>query len=183
MQKLKLIPARLDHVSLLRHWDEQPHVLASDPNDDWEWETELARNPSWREQLIAEWEGKPIGFVQIIDPAEEESHYWGQGQVDVPAHVPANVRANLRAIDIWIGEADYLGKGLGTLMMRLAIERCFAPPEVEAILIDPLESNTRAHRFYERLGFEIVGPKQFGEDLCLVYRLNRARWQSYNHPL
>jgi aminoglycoside 6'-N-acetyltransferase len=22
-------------VDLLRHWDEQPHVVNSDPNDDW----------------------------------------------------------------------------------------------------------------------------------------------------
>lgn len=107
MEKLQLIPATLNHLSLLRHWDEQPHVIASDPNDDWEWETELAHNPPWREQLIAEWEGKPIGFVQIIDP---------------------------------------------------------------------LSSNTRAHRFYERLGFALLGPKQFGEDSCLVYRLGRHTW-------
>ncbi len=175
MHELKLVPARLEHASLLRHWDEQPHVLASDPNDDWEWETELARNPPWREQLIAEWEGKSIGFVQIIDPAEEESHYWSQGQVKVPP--------NRRAIDIWIGEANDLGKGLGTQMMRLAIERCFAKPEVEAIWLDPLESNTRAHRFYERLGFEVVGQRLFGEDLCLVYQLDRARWKAFNRQL
>jgi RimJ/RimL family protein N-acetyltransferase len=74
--------------------------------------------------------GRPIGFVQIIDPAREESHYWG------------DCEPNLRAIDIWIGEADCLNKGYGTQMMRLAIERCFADPSVTAILIDPLASNT-----------------------------------------
>src|SRR5699024_7153255 len=41
-------------LALLRAWDEQPHVVASDPNDDWNWEVELGRNPDWREQLIAE---------------------------------------------------------------------------------------------------------------------------------
>ena len=92
----------------------------------------------------------PIGFVQIIDPAEEESHYWG----DVPA--------NLRAIDIWIGEEAYLGKGHGTEIMRLAIDRCFAPPEVTAIIIDPLVSNTRSHRFYQRLGFAPIERRSFG---------------------
>jgi Acetyltransferase (GNAT) domain len=60
-------PADLD---LLRHWDEQPHVTASDPNDDWGWEVELERNPDWREQLIAEIDGRPIGFIQIIDRHE-----------------------------------------------------------------------------------------------------------------
>ena len=59
-------------------------------------------------------------------------------------------------------------------MMKLAIDRCFADPLVMAILIDPLASNTRAHRFYERLGFQFIEPRQFGDDECFVYRLNRS---------
>lgn len=163
---LRLRPATPDDLDLLRRWDDEPHVVAADPNDDWGWETELARSPDWREQLIAEVDGRPIGFVQIIDPAREDSHYWG------------DIEPGLRAIDIWIGEADDLGRGHGTTMMRLALARCFAAPEVTAVLIDPLESNTRAHRFYERLGFRAVGPRTFGEDHCLVYRLERADWEA-----
>lgn len=161
---IRLRPATPDDLGLLRHWDEQPHVIASDPNDDWGWEAELGRSPDWREQLIAELDGRPIGFVQIIDPAREESGYWG----DVPA--------GLRAIDIWIGEAADLGKGYGTTMMRLALGRCFAAPDVSAVLIDPLASNVRAHRFYERLGFRFVERRRFGADECFVYRLDRAAY-------
>jgi aminoglycoside 6'-N-acetyltransferase len=151
-------------LELLRYWDEQPHIIASDPNDDWGWEVELERTPDWREQLIAEIDGSPIGFIQIIDPALEDSHYWG----DIPE--------NLRAIDIWIGEEANLGKGYGTQMMQLALAKCFANPVVTAVLIDPLASNTRAHRFYERLGFQFVEHRQFGSDECCVYRLNRTDW-------
>ena len=157
-----LRPATLADLDLLRHWDEQPHVVDSDPNDDWYWEVELARTPEWREQLIAAVDGRPIGFVQIIDPAREESRYWG----DVPHH--------LRAIDIWIGDERDLGHGFGTEMMRLAIARCFAPLDVTAILIDPLAGNVRAHRFYERLGFRFVERRSFGEDDCRVYVLDRV---------
>ncbi len=162
MLDVRLRPATPADLDLLRCWDEQPHVIDSDPNDDWNWEVELQRTPPWREQLIGEVDGRPVGVVQIIDPAEEETHYWG----DVPA--------NLRAIDIWIGAATDLNRGYGTAMMRLAIARCFAPPEVTAILIDPLASNTAAHRFYERLGFRYVERRRFDEDDCLVYRLDRA---------
>jgi aminoglycoside 6'-N-acetyltransferase len=38
-------------------------------------------------------------------------------------------------------------------MMQLALARCFAESLVMAVLIDLLASNTRVHRFYERLGF------------------------------
>lgn len=156
--------ATLADLPLLRRWDEKPHVRASDPNDDWDWEVELGRAPPWREQLIAEEKGRPIGFLQILDPALEESHYWGA------------VPENLRAIDIWIGEEADLGRGYGTEMMRLALARCFADPQVEAVLLDPLASNIRAHRFYERLGFRFVERRRFGEDDCFVYRLGRNRW-------
>ena len=161
---MKLRPATSGDLELLRRWDEQPHVVAADPNDDWGWEIELNRNPGWREQLIAELNGCPIGFVQIIDPALEDSHYWG------------NVPAGLRAIDIWIGDEANLGKGYGTIMMRLALARCFAHPDVSAVLIDPLASNTRVQRFYERIGFQFVEHRRFGEDECLVYRLNRTHY-------
>ncbi|MBC8123771.1 MAG: acetyltransferase [Gemmatimonadaceae bacterium] len=159
---INLRSATLDDLDLLRHWDEQPHTVASDPNDDWGWEVELSKTPDWREQLIAEVDGCPIGFMQIIDPAREESHYWGE------------VPADLRAIDIWIGEEVNLGKGYGTKMMQLALGRCFSSPTASAVLVDPLASNTRAHRFYERLGFRFVENRRFGEDDCRVYRLDRA---------
>ena len=72
---INLRPATIADLELLRQWDEHEHVIASDPNDDWAWEVELGRFPEWREQLIAEKDGRPIGFVQIIDPKREESHY------------------------------------------------------------------------------------------------------------
>lgn len=163
---IRLRPAQLNDLSLLAHWDKQAHNIAADPNDDWNWLVELGRSPAWREQLIAELDGRPIGFLQIIDPKEEESHYWGQ------------VAPHLRAIDIWIGEEEDLGKGYGTLMMQLALQRCFDDPLVTAVLIDPLESNVKAHRFYERLGFQFQEKRLFGEDHCLVYRLDRTVWAS-----
>ena len=155
-----------EDVALLRHWDKKPHVLAADPNDDWQWETELLRRPKWREQLIAQEKGRSIGFVQIIDPAKEDSHYWG----DIEDH--------LRAIDIWIGEESDLGQGYGNAMMDLALTKCFKPPQVLAVLVDPLYSNTRSHRFYERFGFAPVGPRQLRDDYCLIYRLSRDTWKS-----
>lgn len=149
-------------LALLRAWDRQPHVVAATGADgDFDWDFELPRDVPWRELLIAESADRAVGMLQIIDPAEEETHYWGE------------IEPNLRAIDIWIGEEGDLGRGLGTQMMRLALERCFADPAVTAVLVDPLAANTRALRFYERLGFSSVERRMFGEDDCIVYRLER----------
>jgi aminoglycoside 6'-N-acetyltransferase len=167
MTKVDLRTATIADLDLLRHWDEQSHVVAADPNDDWNWEVELHHIHDWREQLIAEIDGRAIGFIQIIDPAREESHYWG------------NIGRNFRAIDIWIGNESDLGKGYGTQMMRLALDRCFASTETIAVLIDPLISNTRSHRFYERFGFKFLQNRRFGEDDCRVYQLTRSDWQNF----
>ena len=161
---ISLRPATIEDLSLLKHWDTQPHVVVSGVDGDWNWEYELKRSPAWRVQLIAEVDRRPVGIVQIIDPAEEETHYWG------------SVPNNLRAIDIWIGEPNDLGRGYGTVMMRLVIERCFKNKAVTAILIDPLESNTDAIRFYERIGFRFLEKRRFEDDDCLVYVLNRKDW-------
>jgi len=158
---ISLRPASPKDLELLRYWDTKQHVTNSDPDEDWDWEKELAFDPPWREQLIAELNGEPIGCIVIIDPYEEETQYWGE------------VPKNLRALDIWIGEESNLGKGYGTLMMDLAIEKCFADPKVTKILIDPLKTNTKVHRFYERLGFEFVEERVFNGDECFVYELIR----------
>ena len=163
---MNLRPATPADLDLLQRWDQKPHVIAAAPNANWNWETELGRTPDWREQLIAEIDNRPIGFIQILDPARDESHYWG------------DVTTNLRAIDIWIGEENDLGKGYGSTIMQLALARCFADPSVTAVLIDPLASNTRAHRFYERLGFQFIERRQFNDDDCFVYCLNRIDWQN-----
>lgn len=152
-------------AALLREWEGRPQLLESGIDEDWEWEKELPRKPDWRAQLIAELDGRAIGFVQIIDPAREETHYWG------------DIDSGLRAIDIWIGEAEYLGQGHGSEMMRQALARCFAADEVDAVLIDPLASNKRAQRFYRRLGFVDVGPRRLGGVDCLIMRLPRGRWR------
>ena len=163
---MNLRPAVSADLSLLRSWDTKPHVIAATGTDGaFDWETELPRIVEWREMLVAEVDGRPIGVIQIIDPAAEETHYWG------------DIEAGLRAIDIWIGEEHDLARGHGTEMMKLALARCFSEASVSAVLIDPLADNTRARRFYERLGFRPLERRRFGDDDCMVYRLDRHAWQ------
>jgi aminoglycoside 6'-N-acetyltransferase len=169
---LKFRPATLDDVSLLETWDEDSAVIASTTdNPDAEkafpgayWPDEIRSQDAFNQYLIAEIDGRPIGAMQIIDPKMEKTHYWG------------GVESNLRALDIWIGVPEARGKGFGEHMMRAAITGCFSDPAVTAIIIDPLNSNTRAHKFYQRIGFVPTHRQTFGEDDCLVHKLTRAAW-------
>ena len=156
-------------IDTLKYWDTKPHVSESGGEDDWyDWDEEIPVESDYSEILVAEDDGRAVGVVQIIDPAREETHYWG------------DVAPNLRAIDIWIGEESDLSRGYGTAMMRIALERCFSAPEVTAVLLDPLAGNTGAHRFYERLGFLKIEERVFESELCFVYELKRGRYKELN---
>lgn len=171
--EIVLRPMALSDVPLLDVWDRQPHVIAATSDDpdqtkafgDTSWADELALVSDDYRYFMAELDGRPIGAMQIIDPHTETTHYWG------------DIEPNLRAIDIWIGAAQDLGKGYGEIMMRQAFRLCFGEPPVTAIVIDPLASNVRACRFYQRLGFVPEGRRMFGEDDCLVHRLTREAWK------
>lgn len=159
---IKLRPATLDDVDILQKWDEQPHVIAAGGGDDFvDYEHEIKANAVWQDIWIAELSGRSIGVIFSIDPAKEESHYWGK------------IGTGYRALDIWIGNIKDIGKGYGSLMMRQATNICFSDPDVHTIIIDPLQTNTKAIRFYKRIGFVFVENRQFGDDNCAVYQMTR----------
>lgn len=108
--------------------------------------------------------------MEIADPARADDAYWAGW---LAAH-PAYAARSLRAIDIWIGETDALGRGHGTRMMQAAIARVFDGGVVDAVLLDPLATNSGARRLYARLGFAELGPWSFGRDDCIVMVLDRA---------
>ena len=172
--EVRLRPATLDDVPTLQAWDREPHVIACSSDrtdlelafDGIDWPEELSEASPVSFHLIAEVDSRPIGVMQVCDPHLEPSHYWG------------DIEPGLRAMDIWIGEPDALNRGYGSQMMTLAIEAAFANPAVKAIVIDPLNSNHEALRFYRRLDFAEVGRQMFGEDDCLVMRLDRSAWDA-----
>ena len=158
-------PMRADDLALLIAWDDDSDVAAAlgGRSADWyDWPTELTREIRWRELLIIEEDGRPIGFIQLADAVDEESHHWG------------DVARGTWSLDVWIGSPDDRGRGLGAEAMRAALWRLFEHHRAEVVVIDPLVGNARAIAFYEQLGFERVGVREFDGDRCLVMRLGRS---------
>jgi aminoglycoside 6'-N-acetyltransferase len=156
---------KIDDVALLVWWDDDPDVAAAigGRGAEWyDWRAEFIRDVPWREFLIAEEDGRPIGFLQLVDARHEETHYWG------------DVEPGTWAVDIWIGSPGDRGRGLGAVAMKLALDRAFDLLGAETVVIDPAVDNRRAIAFYERLGFERVGVREFGADECLVMQLSRS---------
>jgi aminoglycoside 6'-N-acetyltransferase len=151
---------------LFEAWNAMPHVRAAVSADgsrgfgvDWAAELEDVRLA----YIVVSDDAGPIGFLAIVDPATDP--YWGE------------MPPGLRALDIIIGDPARLGQGHGTEMMRWALDRCFADPSVEAVLVDPLAGNERAIRFYRRLGFRDLERRLLDDRSdCLVMQMPRAAW-------
>ena len=58
---------------------------------------------------------------------------------------------------IYIGEEEFLGKGLGEEAMRLLLDYCYIQLHTERVTLDHLPLNTKAGDLYKRLGFKYEG--------------------------
>ena len=104
---------------------------------------------------------EPIGFIQVYY-VRHEADYWGHmGFPDDTA-----------GVDLFIGEATYLHRGLGPpLLRRFLREIVFADPSINRCIIDPDPANNIAIRAYERVGFrylETIGPPKHVEPAYLM---------------
>jgi aminoglycoside 6'-N-acetyltransferase len=62
------------------------------------------------------------------------------------------------AVDLFIGEDEFRGRGYGAAMLRAFLrDVVFAPPDVTICYIDPSPKNAVAIRSYARVGFRELG--------------------------
>jgi RimJ/RimL family protein N-acetyltransferase len=93
--------------------------------------------------FIAICDGVDIGYIQAV-PIDGFPDYARQLDVD-----PGVV-----GIDLFIGEAAYRGRGIGTAMLRAFTDRIvFGEMHAPAAIIGPSPDNARAIRSYEKAGF------------------------------
>ncbi len=166
MTRVRLRPAVKADIPMLQAWDEEPHVIDSDPDDDWGWDQMIEGALPGLETFVSEVEGRPVGVVQVLDTQRDPSRYWGE------------TGPGFRAIDIWIGPRDALGQGFGTAMMREALAMCFSEASVHTVLVDPLTTNTDAIRFYQRIGFSFLENRWFGDSHCAVHLITRRTFET-----
>jgi len=110
-----------------------------------------AKDPSAALSYICCEDGAPIGFIQSYVAMGSGGGWW-KDETD----------PGVRGIDQFLADANRLGQGLGTRMVRAFVERLLADPGVTKVQTDPDPANTRAIRCYEKAGFralrEIVTP-------------------------
>ena len=148
---LKFRALRREDVPLLRRWLNEPHV------DRW-WRTPLDEAATAAEYVpridgrepthvfVIVLDGRPIGWIQWFRWADYPEHAAQLG-----------AEATAAGLDLAIGEADLLGRGIGTRALRRFVEDVvFADPAISACVCDPEVENARSLRAFARAGFSMT---------------------------
>ena len=104
-----------------------------------EWEDEVLR-------VIIEYKDKPIGYGQIYklyDELYDDYNYTKSNEI-------------VYGMDQFIGEPDYWSKGIGTKYTKMVFDFLKKERNVDAVILDPHQNNSRAIRMYQKAGFRII---------------------------
>lgn len=142
-----------NHLPLLHRWYNSMHVqswYAKGPLEFEELESKYRKCLSHsRAQsifgFICFYNKIPIGYIQYYSI---KRHQWLN--VDLSKFLD-----NSAGIDVFIGEQDFLGKGLGTKMIQRFLKR-HVFREFECCFVDPRQDNLAALACYKKCGFETM---------------------------
>jgi RimJ/RimL family protein N-acetyltransferase len=158
-------------LPMVHAWLQRPHVA-----EWWREPTTLAElerdyvpgttTGSSTRAYIAILDGEPVGFIQSYVAMGSGEGWWEQ-----------ETDPGTRGIDQFLANAEQLGRGIGSAMVRLFVERLFEDPAVTKVQADPSPENQRAIRCYRRAGFVVHGEVATPDGpalLMLRYRENHA---------
>lgn len=140
------------HFPLLLKWLEAPHVKVW-WNDQVLWTLELIKNKyqcyitstNSIQAYIIHMDSKPIGYIQYYDKHDFPREH------DYAIELPPSCAG----IDWYIGESDYVGRGIGTRTLELFL-KTHVFTNFDNVFVDPDTPNVAAIRAYEKAGFKKI---------------------------
>jgi aminoglycoside 6'-N-acetyltransferase len=140
------IPLTEADLPLVAHWLAQPQVIEWwDSADQQLSRIERALHCPGIDPYRIDSEGRPLGYLQCYDVASHDSGL-----------LPPQP-AGTRGLDLFIGEPDCIGRGLGSALLRQFTAQRFADPALPRFILDPHTANRRAIRCFEKAGFTAAG--------------------------
>jgi RimJ/RimL family protein N-acetyltransferase len=152
---------KTEDLPLMHKWLNEPHVhewYDKDKDNTFEEVTKrydpkiVGKEPT--DCYIVLYEKTPVGYIQTykVNDWPEFGEY-----VRYDDHTSS--------IDLFIGEISFIGRGLGSLMLRkFLIEIIFSKQGISTCIIGPEPKNIRAIKAYEKAGFKYVKTVQVGDE-------------------
>ncbi len=156
---LPLLHEWLNRAHVAEWWDEQRdleyvlHTFGADLD-----------SPVIR-MFFAYLDAEPVGYIQVYHVLGADPEWWTE-ETDPGA----------RGIDQFLANAEQLGQGLGSSMVRQFVASLFADPDVTQVQTDPSPNNARAIRAYEKAGFRRVAEVITPDGPALLMRVQRAEF-------
>lgn len=91
------------------------------------------------------YKGKEIGYIQYYPINSDTSNLSVYQRMD-----------GVYGLDQFIGESEFWNKGIGTQIVTSMVKYLFSENKASRIIMDPMTSNGRAIKCYEKCGFQKV---------------------------
>ncbi|MFH1831676.1 MAG: GNAT family N-acetyltransferase, partial [bacterium] len=142
-------PLEEKDLPLFFEWVKKPHVAPWWYSDMYEKFVEKNKP----EKLISNYvypfiiyiNNKPIGYIHYYIAVKAENGWWMES-LGQPVETVG--------MEIFIGQTEYVGKGIGTIVVKKFVEKIFKETNAPKIIVDPELKNMAAVRCYEKAGFE-----------------------------
>lgn len=154
---ITFLPLQQEHLQLLHTWLNEPHVqqwwgdnshrIISLENI----RAKLSPRIQGQEKIhsfIAYLKNQPFGYIQVYDARAFPREGYHLQQLDTYLHTITK----LAAVDLYIGDSLFLGKGYGTHMLNTFLEQHVAP-YYTACIADPDIINTASIKCFKKCGF------------------------------
>lgn len=154
-----------EHLDLLCIWLQKPHVKEWWNDGLTDEEIKAKHRKRIGDSIVVPYivylDHQPIGFIQYYFASKVGGGWW------------PNEKDSTVGIDQFIGEENYVNRGLGTEMVATFIKKLFENPMIEKIITEADPKNIRAKRCYVKAGFQFVKEIMTPDGLSELYEINR----------
>ncbi|MBY0500565.1 MAG: acetyltransferase [Alphaproteobacteria bacterium] len=169
---ISFIPLHSSHFPLLHKWMNAEHVQKWwGENQSWTLEDISSKYDTYCKgykvvegqkktihSFIIEISSQPIGFIQYYN-AYDFPRERGEMLTGLPKR--------LAALDLYIGETSFFGKGFGFYILDRFLKEHISP-SFEACFVDPNCHNIRAIKAYEKAGFVPISHSSEKKDIWMI---------------
>lgn len=141
-----------DHYALLGRWLRSPHMRAwwGDPDEELGFIRDMVEGRDSTRPFLIAVDGRPVGYIQYWFVGHHQNETWIADNPWLAELAPETI-----GVDLSIGEARLLSRGIGSAALRVFARRLY-DDGYATIIIDPDPANGRAVRAYEKAGFRPV---------------------------
>lgn len=172
-ERIEFKPVTRGDLPLLQEWFARPHLQEwwGEPDEEVALVRDMVEGRDTTRPFLIQLDGQSIGYIQYWFLGEHQTSDWLEEHPWLSAFP-----ADAIGIDLSIGEAGLVGRGIGGAALRLFASR-LNESGYSTIIIDPDPENLRAVRAYEKAGFVALPDLEGTDDGVLIMQFKPRREQ------